>query len=126
MFIFIVPVALFLFDFVPRQLYLHLLLRIPSLYFSRVTCIFEDAQLSLPDIKRMARANADQWNTSENAIWQLSTQTPDQMPLPRSLLHFRSSWESFIDSLMREWKTFNIISVLLMSYVAPFTHRCLH
>ncbi|KAJ7869191.1 hypothetical protein B0H14DRAFT_2503648 [Mycena olivaceomarginata] len=117
MFIFIVPVALFLFDFVPRQLYLHLLLRIPSLYFSRVTRIFEDAQLSLPDIKRMARANADQWNTSENAIWQLSTQTPDQMPLPRSLLHFRSSWESFIDSLMREWKTFNIISVLLMSAI---------
>ncbi|KAJ7869201.1 hypothetical protein B0H14DRAFT_2346259 [Mycena olivaceomarginata] len=117
MFIFIVPVAQFLFDFVPRQLYLHLLLRIPSLYFSRVTRIFEDARLSLPDIKRMARANADQWNTSENAIWQLSTQTPDQMPLPRSLLQFRSSWESFIDSLMREWKTFNIISVLLMSAI---------
>ncbi|KAJ7359090.1 hypothetical protein DFH08DRAFT_686293 [Mycena albidolilacea] len=117
MFTFIVPVVLFLFDFVPRQLYLHLLLRIPSLYFSRVTRIFEDARLSLPDIKRMARANADQWNTSEKAVWLLSMQTPDQMPLPRSLLQFRSSWESFIDSLMREWKTFNIISVLLMSAI---------
>ncbi|KAF8166536.1 hypothetical protein K438DRAFT_1548502, partial [Mycena galopus ATCC 62051] len=43
--------------------------------------------------------------------------TPDQMPLPRSLLQLRTSWENFIDSLMREWKTFNIISVLLMSAI---------
>jgi hypothetical protein len=110
-------VFFFLVDSVPRQLYLHLLLRIPALYFSRVTRIFEDARLSLPDIKRMARAKADQWNPSENFIWQPSMQTPDQMPLPRSLLQFRSSWESFIDSLMREWKTLNVISVLLLSYV---------
>jgi hypothetical protein len=108
-------VVLILFEFIPGQIYLHFLLRIPSLYFSRVTRIFEDARLSLPDIQRMARAKADQWNPSDDFIWQSSMQTPDQMPLPRSLLQFRSSWESFIDSLMREWKTFNIISVLLMS-----------
>ncbi|KAJ7680054.1 hypothetical protein B0H17DRAFT_74584 [Mycena rosella] len=53
---------LFVFDSIPRLFYLHLLLRIPSLYFSRVTRIFEDARLSLPDIKRMARARAEQWN----------------------------------------------------------------
>ncbi|KAF9564920.1 hypothetical protein CPC08DRAFT_615003, partial [Agrocybe pediades] len=29
----------------------------------------------------------------------------------------RSTWEYFIDSLMREWKTFNIISVLLLSAI---------
>ncbi|KAF8211143.1 hypothetical protein K438DRAFT_1569898 [Mycena galopus ATCC 62051] len=103
-----------LFDFVPGQLYFHFLLRIPSLYFSRVTRIFEDARLSLPDIKRMACANADQWSPSDNFMWM---QTPDQMPLPRSLLQLRTSWENFIDSLMREWKTFNIISVLLMSAI---------
>ncbi|KAF7345444.1 hypothetical protein MVEN_01562500 [Mycena venus] len=65
----------------------------------------------------MARANADQWNPSDNFIWQPSMQTPDQLPLPRSLLQFRSSWEGFIDSLMREWKTLNVISVLLMSAI---------
>ncbi|KAJ6580888.1 hypothetical protein B0H19DRAFT_1251168 [Mycena capillaripes] len=112
----VVTVVFFLlFDSFPRQLYLHLLLRIPSLYFSRVTRIFEDARLSLPDIKRMARAKADQWHP-ESFVWQ-PFHTPDQMPLPRSLLQFRSSWESFIDSLMREWKTLNIISVLLMSAI---------
>ncbi|KAF7371078.1 hypothetical protein MSAN_00742300 [Mycena sanguinolenta] len=106
-----------LFDFIPGQIYLHFLLRIPSLYFSRVTRIFEDARLSLPDIKRIARAKTDQWNSpSDMFMWPPNVQqTPDEMPLPRSLLQFRSSWEGFIDSLMREWKTFNIISVLLLS-----------
>ncbi|KAJ7777189.1 hypothetical protein B0H16DRAFT_1301566 [Mycena metata] len=109
-------VAFFLFDFIPRQVYLYFLLRIPSLYFSRVTRIFEDARLSLPDIKRMARAKADQWNTTNPPPFP-SIVTPDQMPLPQTLLHFRASWEGFIDSLMREWKTLNIVSVLLMSAI---------
>ncbi|KAJ7780188.1 hypothetical protein DFH07DRAFT_708117, partial [Mycena maculata] len=43
----------FLLQFIPRQAYLNLLLRIPSLYFSRVARIFEDARISLPDIKQM-------------------------------------------------------------------------
>ncbi|KAK7031663.1 hypothetical protein R3P38DRAFT_2522605 [Favolaschia claudopus] len=109
-------VMLIFFDFIPGQLYLHFLLRIPSLYFSRVTRIFEDARLSLPDIKRMARAKSDQWDVSESRMWPVMAY-PDTMPLPRSLLHFRASWESFIDSLLREWKTFNLISVLLLSAI---------
>ncbi|KAK7031649.1 hypothetical protein R3P38DRAFT_2522284 [Favolaschia claudopus] len=109
-------VVLILSDFIPGQFYLHFLLRIPSLYFSRVTRIFEDARLSLPDIKRMACAKPDQWELSRDGAWQTTT-NPDPMPLPSSLLRFRSSWESFIDALLREWKTFNIISVLLMSAI---------
>ncbi|KAJ7483282.1 hypothetical protein FB451DRAFT_1028896 [Mycena latifolia] len=112
-------VFFFLFDSVPRVVYLHLLLRIPSLYFSRVTRIFEDARLSLPDIKRMARARAEQWHPSDNAAVPPSMflKHPDQMALPRSLLNFRASWESFIDALMTEWQTLNVISVLLMSAI---------
>ncbi|KAJ7249489.1 hypothetical protein B0H12DRAFT_1234633 [Mycena haematopus] len=109
-------VVLILFDFIPEQLYIHFLLRILSLYFSRVTRIFEDARLSLPDIKRMARANPDQWNVLADLMWP-SRPTPDQMLLPQSLLQFRSSWENFIDSLMHEWNTFNLISVLLLSAI---------
>jgi hypothetical protein len=96
----------------PRHLYLHFLLRIPSLYFSRVARIFEDAQLSLPDIKRMTLATADEWNPKEGPMFLAHH---DQTTLPRTLLNFRSSWEGFIDSLMREWKTLNIIAVLLLS-----------
>jgi hypothetical protein len=32
-----------------------------------------------------------------------------------SVAHFKSTWESFVDSIMREWKTLNIVSVLLLS-----------
>jgi hypothetical protein len=32
----------------PKQMYLLLLLRLPSLYFSRVARIFEEADMSLP------------------------------------------------------------------------------
>ncbi|KAJ6485237.1 hypothetical protein DFH09DRAFT_803884, partial [Mycena vulgaris] len=104
-----------LLDSFARQLYLHFLLRIPSLYFSRVARIFEDAQFSLPEIKRMA---LDEWNSKELAKGaHMFLAHQDREQLPRSLLNFRSSWEGFIDSLMREWKTLNIISVLLLSAI---------
>ncbi|KAJ7834236.1 hypothetical protein B0H14DRAFT_2363895 [Mycena olivaceomarginata] len=107
----------FFVDSFTRQIYLHFLLRIPLLYFSRVARIFEDAQFSLPEIRRMA---LDEWNTKEqNKRLQAHTFLAHQDPtgLPPSLLTFRSSWEGFIDALMREWKTFNIISVLLLSAI---------
>ncbi|KAF7317646.1 hypothetical protein MKEN_00852100 [Mycena kentingensis (nom. inval.)] len=89
-----------------------LLLRIPSLYFSRVARIFEDAQTSLPNIRRMARARASQWKTP-NEIMTLADLDP--APLPNSLIQLKASWEEFIDSLMREWKTLNLVSVLLIA-----------
>jgi hypothetical protein len=49
-------VKIFVTDTLPRQVYLHLLLRLPSMYFSRVARIFEDAEVSRPDIERMIDA----------------------------------------------------------------------
>ena len=43
---------------------------------------------------------------------------PDEWTPPLvspALIRFRHSWEAFIDSLMREWKTLNVISALLAS-----------
>ena len=37
--------------------------------------------------------------------------------VPPQYERLKVTWESFIDSIMREWKTFNIISVLLLSCV---------
>ncbi|KAJ7065422.1 hypothetical protein C8F01DRAFT_1125580 [Mycena amicta] len=91
-----------------------ILLRIPSLYFSRVARVFEDARTSIPDIHRMARARSNQWK-QPNEILTWADYDPE--PLPSSLIHLRASWESFIDSLMREWKTINVVSVLLMSAI---------
>ena len=49
----------------PREVYLHFLLRLPSLYFSRVARIFEEADLTLPEIKKMALETASQGKNAQ-------------------------------------------------------------
>ncbi|KJA18063.1 hypothetical protein HYPSUDRAFT_90259 [Hypholoma sublateritium FD-334 SS-4] len=98
----------------PRQIYLHLLLRLPSLYFSRVARIFEEADLTLPEIKKMALETASQG--SPDSFDALSFES-GITAVPPQYQRLKTTWESFIDSVMREWKTFNIISVLLLSAI---------
>ena len=151
----------FIFDTLPRQLYLNFLLYLPALYFSRVARIFEDAEVSRPDIQRMIEAlgpgGPGMMSTHHNGMpttgtWgsnilaqstpahiPMSTFSPPvphgvtvpvssaiHMPLPfpdewtpqlvsPALIRFKHSWEAFIDSLMREWKTLNLVSALLAS-----------
>ncbi len=33
-----------------------------------------------------------------------------------ALVRFKHSWEAFIDTLLREWKTLNVVSALLLTY----------
>jgi hypothetical protein len=132
----------FITEIFPRQLYLYFLLRLPSLYFSRVAKIFEDAEVSKPDIQRMidtcgaeptGNANGDRamgaWAANSEPAMAAGTNvvlsTTGQLPpfsedwsppaVSPALARFKSSWEAFIDSLLREWKTLNIVSALLLS-----------
>lgn len=214
----------FVTDTLPRQIYINLLLRLPAMYFSRVAKIFQDAEVSKPDIQRMIEAGVaggvggsgnsylipgtvegaaavvnatfrgrsmqdgivDQGGegvggfgpalvpemipvpgvvlngkkqqqsglsvppttttttgtTTTTAVSTTTTTTQQQRqqrqyptqfttstaypPLPSpdewsppyvssSLVRFKHSWEAFIDSLMREWKTLNVVSALLLS-----------
>ena len=96
----------------PMQIYLLFLLRLPSLYSSRVDCIFEEVDITLPEIKSTVLKLASQGlNRFEIEV------AFESSPVHKRLA---STWESFIDSVMREWKIFNIISVLLLTYVNPF------
>ena len=142
-------VAAFVLDTLPRQIYLHMLLRLPSLYFSRVTRIFEEAEMSMPMIKQgildAAKAKGEAMyyppgmpvpmdvNQSGQMIGEkgldingFPATVPSSQPyLPWAYLepppesvayaHLQESWETFVDSLQKEWKTLNIISVLLLS-----------
>jgi len=102
----------FLLDTLPRQIYLHLMLRLPHLYFAHVIHIFEDAEMSLPEIKQMAlEANNYLKDPATNISKTLYLESSFTSPRYN---HLSSSWGAFIDSLMREWKIFNIISVLLL------------
>lgn len=100
------------------QIYWHLLLRMPSLYFSRVARIFEEAELTLPEIKKMALETATANDTHEDLH-----RTLDADVTPPQYTKLKKTWEFFIDSVMREWKTFNVISVLLLSWVSPPSFR---
>ena len=99
----------FVIDTLPRQIYLHFLLRLPYLYFSRVTRLFEEAELTMPQIKQGILEAATQMKDPHTAI----RIEPPSVPYG----NLEKTWSSFIDSLMREWKTLNIISVLLLSCV---------
>lgn len=146
---------IFITDILPREIYLNLLLRLPAMYFSRVARIFEDADVSRPDIERMINAQGGvrhspttrQLNAFQNEQ-NNSTVSPGaisgigvsahvgvspagpmiHLPLPfpdewtpgvvsPALIRFKHSWEAFIDSLLREWKTLNVVSALLASSV---------
>ncbi|KAK7696464.1 hypothetical protein QCA50_001121 [Cerrena zonata] len=130
-------IGVFLTDTLPRQVYLYMLLRLPALYFSRVSRIFEDAEISKHEIQRMIQicAPATNPNTnnrtpgfatppanvgmSANGIRRMDTILPpypeDWVPpaVSPALARFKHSWEQFVDSLLREWKTLNLVSALL-------------
>lgn len=108
---------LILTDLLPRQIYLHLLLRLPSLYSTRVGQILNDADLSLVEMKDMAlRALA----ADDKAIQYIATIRKDTEPreiLPPAYQRTKERWESFVDSLLEEWRTLNIVSALLVPCV---------
>ncbi|RDB20239.1 hypothetical protein Hypma_012623 [Hypsizygus marmoreus] len=151
---------IFITDTLPRQVYLHILLRLPAMYFTRVAKIFEDAEVSRPDIQRMIESGGGgsaflfssasepvTVGTVESSAAPPGTLSPTmaagigltaqvgvaptsvpQMPLPYpddwtpplvspALIRFKHSWEAFIDSLVREWKTLNVVSALLLSAI---------
>lgn len=118
----------FLMDTLPRQIYLHLLLRLPSLYFSRIARVYEDAELSRPDIQRLIDACAPQLQNPNSSHVPPGAHYHPQPALPLAdewttanvspaLVRFKHSWEAFIDSLLREWKTLNLVSALLLSAI---------
>jgi hypothetical protein len=111
-------IMVLLFETIPQQIYLHFLLRLPSLYFSRVARIFEDAELSLSDIERMAVMRMEEWHSNSKIADRIPTHAlwdDEKDHVSPALKQFKSSWEDFVDSLIKEWKVLNVISALLAS-----------
>lgn len=81
-------------DQIVRQLYSHFLLRLPSMYFTRVPRIFRLAKFRHMDVKKLEVEGA---GTSQ------------------ALTFFHQLRTEFIDALLKEWKTLNLVSALLLS-----------
>jgi hypothetical protein len=93
------------FRYLVRQFIRHALLRLPSVYFTRVRRVFESAELSKHEIARMIEARTD---GTLPRTWTRETASP-------SALLFQEAWQEFIESVMKEWKAMNIVSALLIT-----------
>lgn len=118
-----------------RQLYRHFLLRLPSAYFTRVSKVFEEAELSKVEVQKMIEASkrarnrrlrrgVRQAQSESHAHRESPGETIDFWPNERewttsvvspSLQRFKQSWDEFMESLQKEWKTLNVVSALLLS-----------
>ncbi|KAK2463412.1 hypothetical protein APHAL10511_004498 [Amanita phalloides] len=105
-------VLAFMLDTIPRQMYHYMLLCLPSLYFGRVARIFDEGGLSLPEISVLAQASTAYNQSSANIF---GTKEPSSPTSP--FWNLKATWEALIDSLLNEWKTLNIASVLLLSAI---------
>ncbi|KAI0640587.1 hypothetical protein C8Q79DRAFT_921310 [Trametes meyenii] len=127
--------SFFLSDTLPRQMYLCFLLWLPALYWHRVARVFEDAEVSKPEMQRLIDACGEfTHDPTVDAAIATGFATPNGakspqfagMPFPEewtppvvspSLARFKASWELFVDTLMREFKTFNLVSALLCTTI---------
>jgi hypothetical protein len=91
------------------MVYLSILLFLPRLYFSRVERILKGAEMSMEDMEHMVVVGLGKWNRKTDRI-PVYIQNSHLYP---AFGQFNSTWEFFIDSLMNEWRTFNIVSILL-------------
>ncbi|KAI0666114.1 hypothetical protein C8Q78DRAFT_1072606 [Trametes maxima] len=116
-------------------MYLWFLLWLPALYWHRVARVFEDAEVSKPEMQRLIDACGEfTHDPAVDAAIATGFATPSGakspqlagMPFPEewtppvvspSLARFKASWELFVDTLMREFKTFNLVSALLCTTI---------
>ncbi|KAI9455783.1 hypothetical protein BJY52DRAFT_1278584 [Lactarius psammicola] len=113
------------FDMLPRQLYLHSQLRLPRCTFraSRVysrTRLYRDPNSSgIIDACEAAGTETVQYRSTGTALpFPEDWVPPNVSP---ALARFKLSWESFVASLVREWKTLNVLSALLLSAILTLT-----
>ncbi|KAF8882520.1 hypothetical protein CPB84DRAFT_1790885 [Gymnopilus junonius] len=92
---YVIPVVPFIFTTLIGQAYVYILFQ---------------ADLTVGDLKHMAleAGSKDRKRTMGGYELESAKETPQYERL-------KTTWGDFIDSVMREWKTFNVISVLLLS-----------
>ncbi|KAH0582307.1 hypothetical protein H2248_010250 [Termitomyces sp. 'cryptogamus'] len=119
-----VPRSRSMFTFILARIYLTCLFNLPTLYISRVDEIFEEVQQSKLEIqKRTARG-------ARNMPVERTERTPFDIRLPsvpptvgpwgtdfEVMDGLMKSWGYFIGSLIGEWQTLNMISVLLSAAI---------
>lgn len=100
-----------------RMLYLSILLFLPRLYFSRVERLLKSAEMSMEDMENMVVVGLGKWNRRNDRI----PVYIQNSPMYPAFMQFSSTWDFFIYNLMKEWKTLNIVSILLSTYALVYS-----
>ncbi|KAJ3563178.1 hypothetical protein NP233_g9107 [Leucocoprinus birnbaumii] len=112
------------------SLYTTFLLQLPNVYISRIERLGGQAELASEDILKMAarsdwsnpssRNNSAIPRTSKAFLDYVATlesnvrEANDVYKLPVSYLSLGRKWQGFVDSLLQEWQTLNLVSALLV------------
>ncbi|TFK67822.1 hypothetical protein BDN72DRAFT_74966 [Pluteus cervinus] len=80
---------------IPFQIYILFLLGLPPYYWSRVDGIFRDADGDLPSVSSAMDEDCDFTRTDA----------------------FAKNWEDFVSTMVKQWETFNFISIVLISAI---------
>ncbi|TFK67679.1 hypothetical protein BDN72DRAFT_879516 [Pluteus cervinus] len=109
-------ITAFFIDVVFRQIYWHLLLRVPEVYWSRVLRILQDADIPIHEVASVvSQARSVQSSASSSRYTLPMIHAKD---CSERFAQLNLSWEHFLDSAMREWKIMNLVSVLLLGAIA--------
>ncbi|RDB16364.1 hypothetical protein Hypma_002736 [Hypsizygus marmoreus] len=95
-----------------QAFYLLLLLRLPLFYRTRVILILNEVHFTKKELIKTAISNL----AKQQQRFQ-PHQTYSAYSVDSAKLGLKKTWEDFIDSLIREWKINNIISILLVTAI---------
>ncbi|KAG6887730.1 hypothetical protein C0995_013285 [Termitomyces sp. Mi166 len=109
-----VPTSKYILSFLlytlPREIYLYFLLTLPSLYVSRVDEIFREVEQSKPVIEDKLANDVKSTMYCPRSVRPWAADSDD-------IARLVESWGHFIHSLVTEWETLNIVSVLLSAAI---------
>jgi hypothetical protein len=80
---------------------------LPVYYFHRVAAIFEDTEFTIEQMKHLVCEDRYSTLLARNHCASACSHP--------AYYHLTSNWADFIDSILREWKTLNLVSVLLLT-----------
>ena len=103
------------FDSIPHQVYYTVaFLQIPTFYQMRVFRVFEDVGMSIPEIRGAMLDITQQKLEGDNPV----KTRPRRLSSKSDAKKFKKllgAWKEFVETVVKEWETFNIISALLLS-----------
>lgn len=105
----------FVFDSIPHQVYSTVaFLQIPTFYQMRVFRAFEDVEISIPEIRGAMLDITQQKLEGDNPV-KTRPRRPSSKSDAKKFKKLLEAWKEFVETVVKEWETFNIISALLLS-----------